>query len=131
MEADVSDTNHAQRTPEAPNIIGGVPYPGKMKLVYVKRWRTLIPMPEAYADEILAALRAPVERQRVPDGEPLIALRIVLANQLEMMSALHQLMSGFLAPDPLAMARLSTRIQATRVLAETFSEASPMVKGER
>ena len=36
----------------------------KMKLVYVKRWRTLIPLPTKYADEILAALALPVPRDR-------------------------------------------------------------------
>jgi hypothetical protein len=36
------------------------------KTVYVKRWRTLVKLPAKYADEIVAALRVPVEPQAVP-----------------------------------------------------------------
>lgn len=36
------------------------------KLVYVKRWRTLVRLPIKYADEIVEALRAPAEPS--PDG---------------------------------------------------------------
>jgi len=34
-----------------------VKVPDGMKLVYVKRWRTIVPLPIAYADEIVEALR--------------------------------------------------------------------------
>lgn len=51
--------------------VGGVTVPGKMKLVYVKRWRTLIPVPEIYADEIVAALatqpQSPAVTESLPD----------------------------------------------------------------
>ena len=33
------------------------------KLVYVKRWRTLVQLPSKYANEIVEALRAPAPRQ--------------------------------------------------------------------
>jgi hypothetical protein len=50
------------------------------------------------------------------------ALRIILGNQLAMMCALHQLMRGFLAPDPLAQERLSARILATRALTDVVTD---------
>jgi len=34
-----------------------VKVPDGMKLVYIKRWRTIVPLPIAYADEIVEALR--------------------------------------------------------------------------
>lgn len=41
----------------------------KTKLVYVKRWRTVVRLPEQYADEIVEALRAaPVSHTSVKDG---------------------------------------------------------------
>ena len=35
----------------------GYQVPDGMKLVYVKRWRTIVPLPVAYVDEIVEALR--------------------------------------------------------------------------
>lgn len=41
----------------------------KTKLAYVKRWRTVVRLPEQYADEIVEALRAaPVSHTSVKDG---------------------------------------------------------------
>lgn len=60
------------------------------------------------------------------------AERIILGNQLAMMCALHQLMRGFLAPDPLAQERLSARISATRVLTSALTlPSSPALDKER
>lgn len=38
------------------------------KVVYVKRWRTLVELPEQYADEIVQALREPQSAQDSPAG---------------------------------------------------------------
>lgn len=59
----------AQVAPASDDVvrIGGVPYPGKLKLVYVKRWRTLVALPETYAEEIVAALAAPPAPASEPD----------------------------------------------------------------
>lgn len=35
------------------------PAQAKMKLVYIKRWRTIVSLPEKYASEIVNALRSP------------------------------------------------------------------------
>lgn len=51
------------------------------------------------------------------------AVRIALGNQLAMMCALHQLMRGFLAPDPLVQKRLSDCILATRVFGVSLADA--------
>ena len=39
---------------------------GPVKLTYIKRWRTIVPLPAKYADEIVEALRTPPQPAQAP-----------------------------------------------------------------